>query len=153
MSNKSARVLANGMALVFALPAVAQAAPLTPARVFVDAAMLPKLIMLGLVAATVASVTICARKLTSGPQLAGGSAFLAGLRIGGPLAGLLGACYGLLNGFLGIANVPYDVTLKIMAPGLAEAILLVGLGLLAGSVAVICHWAVEARIDRAVLNS
>jgi biopolymer transport protein ExbB/TolQ len=40
----------------------------------------------------------------------------------------------------------------VLAPGIAEAVLLVGLGVMAGAVAVIAHWALEARIDRAVLK-
>ena len=57
-----------------------------------------------------------------------------------------------LNSALGMANVTYEVTLKILAPGFAEAVLLLGLGLFAGAVAVIGHWALEARIDRDVLE-
>ena len=111
-----------------ALPAFAHAAPLTPALVFMDAAPFPKLIMLGLIGAVVATVAICARKLSAG-SLAGGSAFVSGVRLGGPLAGALGASYTALCSALGMANVPYEVTLKILAPGFAEAILLLGLGL------------------------
>ncbi len=40
----------------------------------------------------------------------------------------------------------------VLAPGLAEAATLAMLGLLTGVVAVIAHWAVESRIDRAVLR-
>lgn len=134
-----------------ALPALAAAAALTPALVFMDAALFPKLIMLGLIGAVIATVAICARKLSAG-SLAGGSAFVSGLRLGGPLAGALGASYTALNSALGMANVAYEVTLKILAPGFAEAVLLLGLGLFAGAVAVIGHWALEARIDRDVLK-
>jgi biopolymer transport protein ExbB/TolQ len=135
-----------------ALPAVALAAPLTPALVFMDAAPFPKLIMLGLIGAVIATLIICGKKLMSGPHLAGGSAFVSGVRLGGPLAGALGASYTMLMGFMGIANVDYPVTLKIIAPGLAEATFLLGLGLFAGAVAVVGHWALEARIDRDVLK-
>lgn len=140
------------VASLAALPALAYAAPLTPAQVFMDAAPFPKLIMLGLIGAVLAAGVICARKLSAGPHLAGGSAFVSGLRLGGPLAGALGASYTALNSALGMANVSYEVTLKILAPGFAEAMLLVGLGLFAGAVAVIGHWALEARIDRDVLK-
>jgi hypothetical protein len=135
-----------------ALPALALAAPLTPGLVFVDAAPFPKLIMLGLIGTVIATLVICGRKLSAGPHLAGGSAFVSGLRLGGPLAGALGASYTALNSALGMANVSYEVTLKILAPGFAEAVLLLGLGLFAGAVAVIGHWALEARIDRDVLK-
>ena len=72
-----------------ALPAVAAAAPLTPALVFMDAAPFPKLIMLGLIGAGIATVAICARKLSAG-SLAGGSAFVSGVRLG-PLKDTRGA--------------------------------------------------------------
>jgi biopolymer transport protein ExbB/TolQ len=132
--------------------ALASERMLTPVNVFFDAAPFPKLVMLALLAAIVAATVIAVRKMLSGPSLAGGSAFISGLRLGGPLAGALGASYTMLCGFLGVANVAFPVTLKIMAPGLAEAVLLLGLGLLAGAVAVIAHWVIEARIDREVLR-
>ena len=53
---------------------------------------------------------------------------------------------------LGYANVPGEPPFKVLAPGFAESFLLIGLGLLAGTVAVLAHWAVESRIDRQVLG-
>ncbi|MDP1738647.1 MAG: MotA/TolQ/ExbB proton channel family protein [Caulobacter sp.] len=141
------------LATVLFLPAVAHADPLTPLGIFAEAAPLMKLIMLGLVGATLAAVVVCGIKLASGPRLTGGSAFLSGLRLGGPLAGFLGAAYASLNIFVAIANIPEPVSLKVAAPGIAEALFLLGLGLLTGAVAVIANWAVEARIDRAVLKA
>jgi hypothetical protein len=148
----SRRLCAAVSALVVLPVAALAQPPLTPVRVFFDAALFPQIIMLGLIAATIAAVVIAGRKLLSGPRLAGGSAFVSGVRLGGPLAGALGASYTMLLGFMGVANVAYPVTLKIMAPGLAEAVLLLGLGLFAGAVAVIAHWAIEARIDHEVLK-
>ena len=63
------------------------------------------------------------------------------------------AAFVLLNGFIGIANVGVSVPMAVLAPGFAEAALLVVLGLVAGVVGVICHWIIEARIDRTVLQS
>jgi hypothetical protein len=88
----------------------------------------------------------------SGPRLAGGSVYLSSLRFGGPLFGCLGAAYTGVSIWLGIANWPTSATLKLVAPGLAEATFVAGLGFLAGAVAAICNWAVEARIDREVLK-
>ncbi len=141
-------------AILLASAAVALAAEpaLTPALVFQHAAPAPKLIILGLLGSTLAAVVVCILKLASGRRLSGGSAFLSGLRVGGPLAGLMGAAWGAFNMCLGLANSPVDVPLNVIARGLAEAALLVVLGLLAGAVAVIANWAVEARIDRAVLK-
>lgn len=134
------------------LPSSAQAAPLTIGGVFGEAHVFMQLIMAGLIVATLAAVVLCVLKLASGPRLTGGSAFISGLRFGGPLLGLLGASFTGLYAFLGIANVGAPVPMHVIAPGLAEAALLTFLGLLAGAVAVICHWAVEARIDRTVLK-
>jgi biopolymer transport protein ExbB/TolQ len=151
MSVRPLHIAAAGVAALLAFPALAQAAPLTPAVVFMNAAPLPKLIILGLVVASVAAIVICVMKLSAGRKLSGGSAFLSGLRVGGPLAGLLGAALGCLNMSLGIANLPVTPPMNVLARGIAEAVLLVTLGLLAGSVAVIANWAVEAKIDRALL--
>ena len=61
--------------------------------------------------------------------------------------------YVLLMGFIGMANVGEPVPMAVLAPGYAEAALLFLLGLLTGVVGVICHWIIEARIDRTVLGS
>ena len=54
--------------------------------------------------------------------------------------------------FIGVSNMgaqPFNV----LAPGLAEAAFLLVLGLIVGVVAVICHWIIEARVDRLVLKA
>ncbi|UDF05131.1 hypothetical protein [Asticcacaulis sp. AND118] len=139
----SASLLAPGMAL---------AAPFTPLTIFQHAAMPVQVLILGLLAATAAAIAVCIRKLLQGPRLAGSSAFLKGLRLGGPLAGLVGAAFGTLNMTIGLANVKTVPPVAVLAPGWAEIASLILLGLITGSVAVIAHWAVEARIDRAVLG-
>src|SRR5690349_2012043 len=95
---------AAGLLLV---PSVALAAErmLTPGRVFVYATPFGKLLMVLLVAAMIAAVVVATRKLTSGPSLAGGSAFVSNLRLGGPLIGMLGASYSALNSAVGVANL------------------------------------------------
>ncbi len=102
--------------------------------------------MLGLIVASVAAVVVAALGLAG--RRRGGSAFLSGLRFGGPLAGLLGSAYCLFAMSLGVANYPTVPTLTQLAPGVAEAVLLFGLGMLAGCVAVIGHAAVEGRAGR-----
>ena len=141
-----------GVAAVLVSPLAASAAPLTPAAVFQNAAHPVQLIVLGLCGATIAAVIICVMKLTSAHGLSGGSAYLSGLRIGGPLAGLLGASVTILVMALYMSNASAPVTLKQLGPSLAEAMMLIALGLASGAVAVIAKWAVDARIDRAVLN-
>jgi biopolymer transport protein ExbB/TolQ len=108
--------------------------------------------MLILIVALIAAIVVTVRKAVSGPHLNGGSTFLSALRLGAPLLGLLGAAFNALMMFIGLANMgprPFNV----LAPGLAEAAFLLVLGLIVGVVAVICHWIVEARIDRLVLKA
>jgi hypothetical protein len=126
---------------------------LTLIGVFLHAAPLVKLIVLGLFVATIAALGVCAGKLGSAPRLAGGSAFLSGLRVGGPLTGLLGAAWAGLGMALGLANVLGPVPVSVLARGYSEIMLLIVMGLLAGAVAVVANWAVESRIDRTVLKA
>ena len=126
--------------------------PLTLATVAMNAAPVPKLIILVLLLSAAAAVVVCIGKLISGPRLSGGSAFLPGLRFGGPLAGLLGAALTGMHMALGIANVG-TVPANILARGYAEILLLLVLGFFTGAVAVIANWAVESRIDRSVLKA
>lgn len=147
------QTLAAAIALV-SIPGIAAAGPrLTLSAVFADADETMKGLMLLLIAAALAAIVVTALKLASGRRLAGGSAFVSALRLGGPLLGLLGAIFVLLMGFIGIANAGGPVPMAVLAPGFAEAAMLFLLGLLAGVVGVVCHWIIEARIDRAVLQS
>ena len=140
--------------VTFAAPTAAYAhGQLTVGSVFFDASPAMKGIMVVLVLASVAAVALTAAKVMSGPRLAGGSAFLSALRLGGPLVGLLGAIWNALMSFLAIANVGVEPPFPVLAPGFAESALMFWLGLMSGVVAVICHWVVEARIDRTVLRS
>lgn len=152
------RVFRAGSAVLMtalAAPGVASAAArgITLGDVFGDAAPSVKLVMLLLVVGALAAVVVTALKLASGGRLAGGSAYVSALRLGGPLLGLVGAVYVLLMGFIGIANAGRPVPMAVLAPGFAEAALLFLLGLLAGVVGVICLWIIEARIDRTVLRA
>jgi biopolymer transport protein ExbB/TolQ len=140
-------------AVVLAAPVAAQAGSLTPVMVFQNAAIPVQLIMLGLVAATLAAIGVLAMKLAKPAGHSGGSAYLSGLRMGGPLAGILGAAYTLLVMFLFISGTSRPVSLNALAPGFAEALVLILLGFASGAIATICKWAVDARIDRAVLKS
>ena len=145
--------LGGGLALAL-IPGLASAAPhLTLTDVFADADETMKTLMILLIAAALVAMVLTGLKVASGRRLAGGSAFVSALRLGGPLLGLLGAVFVLLNGFVGIANAGVSVPMPVLAPGFAEAALLFLLGLLAGVVGIICHWIIEARIDRAVLKS
>lgn len=125
---------------------------LTTGAIFMDADPTIKLLMIVLVISAAAAVVLTLLKSTSGPRLAGGSAFVSALRLGGPLVGLLGAAFITLMMFIGMANSG-PVPMFVLAPGLAEAVMVLGLGILAGVIGVICHWVLEARIDRVVLSS
>jgi hypothetical protein len=149
----SRRIGAFIAAAALSTPAAAQAATLTPIMVFQNAAIPVQAIMLGLAGAMVAAIAVCAMKLATPPGHSGGSAYLTGLRLGGPLAGVLGAAYTLLVMFLFISGTSKPVSLNELAPGLAEAVMLILLGFACGALAAIGKWAVDARIDRAVLKS
>lgn len=140
--------------MILALPTTAYAAvKLTVDNVFWDASPAMKVVMVVLVVASIAAIGLTAAKLKSGPTLTGGSAFVSALRLGGPLIGLLGASWNALMSFLAIANVGVQPPFPVLAPGFAESTLMFWLGLMSGVVAVVCHWVIEARIDRAVLKS
>lgn len=142
-----------GLAAALLLPTVADAEPLTAMGVFNEATLVVKIILLGLTAVTLAAIVVSTLKVASGPRLSGGSAFLSGLRLGGPLAGLVGAAYSGLNMALSLANIAGPVPVNILARGASEVLMVILLGVVAGSVAVIANWAVEARIDRTVLGA
>jgi hypothetical protein len=152
------RVSRAGLSVLLAAvagPSLALAASpgITLGNVFGDAAPSVKLVMLALVLSALAAVIVTVLKLASGRRLSGGSAYVSALRLGGPLLGLMGAMFVLLMGFIGIANAGEPVPVAVLAPGFAEAALLFLLGLMAGVVGVVCHWIIEARIDRTVLGS
>ena len=134
---------------LLALPTAASAAerPLRPIHIFGDSAPLQKLIILFLAGSIVATGVIVARALTS-RRPSSGSAFVSGLKTGGPLVGLLGALYSFMNGAIGVANIPITPTARIIAPGVAESLFVLGLGVLAGAVAAFAHAFIEARSAR-----
>ena len=135
-----------------AAPGVAWAANVGPVEVFANAAPLQKALALALSAAIIACLVVGVRKLAAGPHAGGGSAFVSGLRLGGPLAGLLGGAYAAIRMSAGLAQMPGNPGLNALAPAFAEAASLVALGFAAGAIAVVLNWAIEARLDRAVLS-
>jgi hypothetical protein len=148
------RSVSVGLTALLLAPGVAVAGPrLSTASVFSDATLLMQVLMVALVVAMIAAVGVAGAKVARGSRLAGGSAFVSALRLGGPLLGLMGAIYTLLMMFIGMANAGMDVPMAVLSPGFAEASLLFLLGLLAGVVGVVCHWVIDARIDRTVLGA
>ncbi|WP_425987762.1 MotA/TolQ/ExbB proton channel family protein [Brevundimonas sp. TWP2-3-2] len=149
-SSRSLSIL-SAVALVV-VPGTALAQGLKPVTIFFEAAPSMKAIILALIIAAIAAVVVTVKKVTSGPHLSGGSTYLSALRLGAPLLGLLGAAFNGLMMFVGLAKFGSQ-PINVLAPGLAEATFLVVMGLIVGVIAVICHWAVEARVDRAVLRA
>jgi hypothetical protein len=151
---------ALGISGVLAGGAVAQEAggpPLTLGGVFLDAAAPIKLLMLVLIAVGIAALVLLVLKLATSAnahpdatRLSRGLGFLAATGKAAPLAGLAGSLYVLLLGALGVANSPVPVTASVLAPGIAEALLLVLIGVLAAVPAVIAHWLVRTRMARMV---
>ena len=109
-------------------------------RVFMDAAPEMKLLFAGLLLAAVAAAGLWLTALVRRPAAGDGAlTFLAALRGAGPLLGLAGGAYVLANGMRALARFQPASPLIAMSPGLAEALLSVLLGLVAGALAVIAH--------------
>jgi biopolymer transport protein ExbB len=71
-------------------------------------------------------------------RLSGGLWFLASVGSTGPFVGLFGTVYGIMNSFIGIANT-HTTNLAVVAPGIAEALMATGLGLIAAIPAVVMY--------------
>ena len=66
-----------------------------------------------------------------------------------PFVGLFGTVWGIMNAFIEIAE-QQSTNLAVVAPGIAEALLATGLGLLAAIPAVIFYNKLSADSDRIV---
>ena len=71
-------------------------------------------------------------------RLSGGLAFLASVGSTGPFIGLFGTVYGIMNSFIGISK-SHTTSLSVVAPGIAEALMATGLGLIAAIPAVVMY--------------
>ena len=71
-------------------------------------------------------------------RLSGGLWFLASVGSTGPFVGLFGTVYGIMRSFIGIAN-SHTTNLAVVAPGIAEALMATGLGLIAAIPAVVMY--------------
>lgn len=71
-------------------------------------------------------------------RLNGGLTFLASTGSAGPFIGLFGTVYGIMNSFIGIAK-SNTTNLAVVAPGIAEALMATGIGLIAAIPAVIMY--------------
>lgn len=128
-------VLSAAALLLLATPALA-ADRLTVGDVFGNAAAPVQLIILLLAAAFVAApVLLVIRRPAALSALAKGAPLLAGAA----------ALFTLLAGAVGIANSPVVPSLTVLAPGLAEMLFLMVLGLLATFSAVVCRELAKPR--------
>ncbi|MBS0490469.1 MotA/TolQ/ExbB proton channel family protein [Phenylobacterium sp.] len=123
------------------------------AQVFLDASRLNQGVMLILMLMAAAAVVLWAlgigRSLSAQPSRSvAGLRYLKGMWVGALLLGLSGASYTLLASFIGLANVRPTPSLAIMAPGFAEIMAQITLGLAAATLAVICHQDLDARLRR-----
>jgi len=118
---------------------------LTVALMFADATPVVKIVLIGLLLTGLAALVILLLGLArSSKGMAGAARFLETAMVAAPIAALFGAAWGLITIFLGIANTNV-VNLAAAAPGVAEAILSVAIGLLALLLAVIAHRVVKPR--------
>ncbi|MDH5797905.1 MAG: protein TolQ [Paracoccaceae bacterium] len=82
-------------------------------------------------------------------SLNGGLAFLATVGSTGPFIGLFGTVWGIKNAFEEIA-IQQNTNLAVVAPGIAEALVATGLGLLAAIPAVIFYNKLSADSERII---
>ncbi|WP_166417343.1 protein TolQ [Cochlodiniinecator piscidefendens] len=82
-------------------------------------------------------------------DLNGGLSFLATVGSTAPFVGLFGTVWGIMNAFVEIA-AQQNTNLAVVAPGIAEALLATGLGLLAAIPAVIFYNKLSADSDRII---
>jgi biopolymer transport protein ExbB len=78
-------------------------------------------------------------------KLRSGTGLLASIGAVGPFVGLFGTVFGIMNSFLAIAATK-TTNLSVVAPGIAEALLATGIGLVAAIPAVLLYNAVMRRI-------
>ena len=77
-------------------------------------------------------------------RLRSGTGLLASIGAVGPFVGLFGTVFGIMNSFLAIAATK-TTSLAVVAPGIAEALLATGIGLVAAIPAVLLYNAVMRR--------
>ena len=82
-------------------------------------------------------------------ELQGGLTVLATVGSAAPFIGLFGTVIGIMNAFIEIAE-QQNTNLAVVAPGIAEALLATGLGLLAAIPAVIFYNKLSADSDRII---
>lgn len=112
-----------------------------------ELAALPKLLSPALRASARERLDLTLARIEAGGvhQLKIGTGLLASIGSVGPFVGLFGTVFGIMNSFLAIAATK-TTDLSVVAPGIAEALLATGLGLVAAIPAVMLYNHLMRRI-------
>ncbi len=124
---------------------------LTLAGVYADASLIMKAVLWGLTLSVVAALVVWLTQVVRSVQgrsegVQSAVTYLSAQAAAAPLFGAFGLAYAVLSGCIGIANVQPTPNLTVLAPGLAEAFLSLGLGLLAGAIATVGQSHLRARL-------
>ncbi|MET3415112.1 tonB-system energizer ExbB [Methylobacterium sp. 1030] len=84
-------------------------------------------------------------EVSTSKRMAVGTGILATIGSVGPFVGLFGTVWGIMGSFIGIANAN-TTNLAVVAPGIAEALLATGIGLVAAIPAVVIYNALTRSI-------
>lgn len=79
--------------------------------------------------------------------LASGLGFLASVGSVSPYIGLFGTVWGIMNAFLGLAASTEAITINVVAPGIAEALIATAMGLIAAIPAVLSYNYYSGKVD------
>lgn len=120
---------------------------LTSQAVRDEAALLPPLLTADLRASARERLDLRLDRIEAGAvrRLRSGSGLLASIGSVGPFVGLFGTVFGIMNSFIAIAATK-TTNLSVVAPGIAEALLATGIGLVAAIPAVLLYNAVLRRV-------
>ncbi len=120
---------------------------LTSQAVRDEAAQLPTVLSADLRAAVRERLDLRLDRIEAGAirRLRSGSGLLASIGSVGPFIGLFGTVFGIMNSFLAIAETK-TTNLSVVAPGIAEALLATGIGLVAAIPAVLLYNVVVRRV-------
>lgn len=120
---------------------------LTSQAVRHEADLMPPTLTTDLRAAARERVELRLERIEAGAvrRLRSGSGLLASIGAVGPFVGLFGTVFGIMNSFVAIAATK-TTSLSVVAPGIAEALLATGIGLVAAIPAVLLYNALLRRV-------
>ncbi len=117
---------------------------LTVYLMYLNATPIVKLVLTAELLAALACVAILATALSRPRPMDRAARFVKTTLVAAPVAGLFGGAWGLTNSFIGVANSNVS-NMAVIAPGMAESILSVTLGLLTMLLAAIAWGVVGER--------